>query len=146
MQIRRASLVHAAVGRTTRRKNSDCPPKGGYGRLEAPFTASRSAICNSTGGEPGRVAWPTAVNRNYGYPYIDNNNAGSLKGALEALDATMKLAGPDTKLIPGHGTIINQTDLIPYRDMIVAMQGKVQQTIAQQDPAGSASREGDGPL
>jgi hypothetical protein len=50
---------------------------------------------------------------------------------LEALDATMKLAGPDTKLIPGHGTIINRTDLIPYRDMILAVQGKVQAMIAQ---------------
>src|SRR6266404_6800358 len=29
--------------------------------------------------------------RNYGYPFIDTNNGGSLKGALEALDATMKL-------------------------------------------------------
>src|SRR5882672_1134735 len=69
--------------------------------------------------------------RNYGYPFIDTNNGGSLKGALEALDATMKLAGPDTKLIPGHGTIINRTDLIPYRDMILAVQAKVQQMIAQ---------------
>jgi len=47
-----------------------------------------------------------------------------LKGALEALDATMKLAGPETKLIPG-------TDLVPYRDMILAVQTKVQQMIAQ---------------
>jgi glyoxylase-like metal-dependent hydrolase (beta-lactamase superfamily II) len=69
--------------------------------------------------------------RNYGYPYIDTNNGGSLKGALEALDATMELAGQDTKLIPGHGTIINRTDLIPYRDMILAVQAKVQQMIAQ---------------
>ena len=69
--------------------------------------------------------------RNYGYPYIDINNGGSLKGALEALDATMELAGPDTKLIPGHGTIIHRTDLIPYRDMILAVQAKVQQMIAQ---------------
>jgi len=69
--------------------------------------------------------------RNYGYPYIDIANGGSLKGMLEALDATMKLAGPDTKLIPGHGTIINRTDLIPYRDMILAVQGKVQAMIAQ---------------
>ena len=43
----------------------------------------------------------------------------------------MKLAGPDTKLIPGHGTIINRTDLIPYRDMILAVRAKVQQMIAQ---------------
>jgi cyclase len=69
--------------------------------------------------------------RNYGYPYIDTNNGGSLKGALEALEATMKLAGPDTKLIPGHGTIINRTDLVPYRDMILAVQAKVQQMIMQ---------------
>ena len=69
--------------------------------------------------------------RNYGYPYINTNNGGSLKGALEALDTTMELAGPDTKLIPGHGTIIHRTDLIPYRDMILAVQAKVQQMIAQ---------------
>jgi len=69
--------------------------------------------------------------RNYGYPFIDTNNGGSLKGALEALDATMKLAGPNTRLVPGHGTIIHRSDIVPYRDMIVAVQTKVQQLIAQ---------------
>jgi len=69
--------------------------------------------------------------RNYGYPYIDTNNGGTLKGALEALDSTMKLAGPDTNLIPGHGTIIHRADLAPYRDMILDVQAKVQQMIAQ---------------
>ena len=69
--------------------------------------------------------------RNYGYPYIDTANGGSLKGALEALDALYKLAGPDTKLVPGHGTLINRTDLLPYRDMMLAIQAKVQQMITQ---------------
>jgi cyclase len=69
--------------------------------------------------------------RNFGYPFIDINNGGSLKGMLEALDFTMKAAGPDTRLVPGHGTIIKRADLIPYRDMIFAVQGKVQQLIAQ---------------
>jgi cyclase len=69
--------------------------------------------------------------RNYGYPFIDTNNGGTLKGALEALDATMKLAGPNTRLIPGHGTIINRTDIVPYRDMILGVQAKVQQLIDQ---------------
>ena len=69
--------------------------------------------------------------RNYGYPYIDTNNGGSLKGALEALNATLEIAGPDTKLIPGHGTIINRKDLIPYRDMVLAVEVRVQQMIAQ---------------
>jgi cyclase len=67
--------------------------------------------------------------RNYGYPYIDTINGGTLKGALEALDSLYNLAGPDTKLVPGHGTIINRTDLLPYRDMILAVQTKVQQMI-----------------
>jgi cyclase len=67
--------------------------------------------------------------RNYGYPFIDTNNGGTLKGALEALDVTMKLAGPNTKLVPGHGTNINRADIIPYRDMILGVQAKVQQMI-----------------
>src|SRR6202162_5386697 len=69
--------------------------------------------------------------RNYGYPFIDTNNGGTLKGALEALDATMKLAGPNTRLIPGHGTIINRMDIVPYRDMILGVQAKVQQMIGE---------------
>jgi cyclase len=68
--------------------------------------------------------------RNFGYPFIDINNGGALKGMLEALDATMKVARPDTKLVPGHGTIIKRAGLIPYRDMIFAIQGKVQEMIA----------------
>jgi glyoxylase-like metal-dependent hydrolase (beta-lactamase superfamily II) len=67
--------------------------------------------------------------RNYGYPFIDTNNGGTLKGALEALDVTMKLAGPKTRLVPGHGTNINRVDIIPYRDMILGVQTKVQQMI-----------------
>jgi glyoxylase-like metal-dependent hydrolase (beta-lactamase superfamily II) len=69
--------------------------------------------------------------RNFGYPFIDINNGGSLKGMLEALDATMKVARADTRLVPGHGTIIKRADLIPYRDMIFEIQEKVQQMIAQ---------------
>lgn len=69
--------------------------------------------------------------RNFGYPFIDVANGGSLKGALEALEQTMKIAGPNTRLIPGHGTFVNRTDLIPYRDMILAVQAKVQELITQ---------------
>ena len=69
--------------------------------------------------------------RNFGYPFIDVNNGGSLKGALEGLELTMKLAGATTKLIPGHGTYINRTDIIPYREMMLDVQNKVQQLIAQ---------------
>jgi cyclase len=69
--------------------------------------------------------------RNYGYPYIDVNNGGSLTGMIEGLDATMKSADASTTLVPGHGTLIKRDDIIPYRDMIRAVQDKVQQLIAQ---------------
>ena len=69
--------------------------------------------------------------RNFGYPFIDTSNGGSLKGALEGLELTMKAAGTNTRLIPGHGTYINKTDIIPYRDMILGVQSRVQQLIAQ---------------
>jgi glyoxylase-like metal-dependent hydrolase (beta-lactamase superfamily II) len=69
--------------------------------------------------------------RNYGYPYIDIANGGSLKGMLEVLDVMLKLAGTDTKLVPGHGTIIHRGELIPYRDMILAVRAKVEAMLAQ---------------
>src|SRR5437762_11521111 len=69
--------------------------------------------------------------RNFGYPFIDTNNGGSLKGALEGLELTMKMAGPNTRLIPGHGTYINRTDIVPYRDMMLDVQRRVLQLVAQ---------------
>jgi glyoxylase-like metal-dependent hydrolase (beta-lactamase superfamily II) len=75
--------------------------------------------------------------RNFGYPFIDLNNGGSLKGMLEALDATYKMAAPDTRLIPGHGTTITRADLIPYRDMVEGVATSVRELIAQ----GKSERE-----
>src|SRR2546423_8766005 len=69
--------------------------------------------------------------RNFGYPFIDTNNGGSLKGALEGLELTMKIAGPKTRLVPGHGTYITRTDIVPYPDMMPDVPQKVQQLIWQ---------------
>jgi cyclase len=69
--------------------------------------------------------------RNFGYPFIDTNNGGSLQGALDGLELTMKIAGPNTRLIPGHGTYINRTDIIPYRDMMLGVRTRVQQLITE---------------
>jgi glyoxylase-like metal-dependent hydrolase (beta-lactamase superfamily II) len=69
--------------------------------------------------------------RNYGYPFIDRANGGTLNGMLEGCDQLMKEAGPDTTLIPGHGTWIKRTDLVPYAEMIRSVRDKVKQLIAQ---------------
>ena len=69
--------------------------------------------------------------RNYGFPFIDIANGGSLKGMIAGLEETMKLAGPDTVLVPGHGTLIKRSDMVPYRDMIIAVRDKMQPLISQ---------------
>ena len=69
--------------------------------------------------------------RNFGYPYIDTLNGGSLKGLHRCARSDDEAREADTKLIPGHGTIINRTDIAPYRDMIAAVQEKVRAMVAQ---------------
>jgi glyoxylase-like metal-dependent hydrolase (beta-lactamase superfamily II) len=69
--------------------------------------------------------------RNYGYPFIDINNGGSLKGMIEGCDATYKSADANTVIVPGHGTLIKRDAMIPYRDMIVDIAGKVKALVAQ---------------
>jgi cyclase len=67
--------------------------------------------------------------RNYGYPFADAAHGGSFSGILEALDALLKLAGPHTKLVPGHGSIIDRAAIPAYRDMILGVRKSVQQMI-----------------
>ncbi len=69
--------------------------------------------------------------RNFGYPFADQRNGGSIQGMLDAVDLFAKLAGPDTTLIPGHGTLIKKNDLLPYRAMLVDVMAKVKAMRAQ---------------
>src|SRR5580698_5265834 len=64
--------------------------------------------------------------RNFGYPFADQANGGSIQGMIEAVDLIQKLAGPDTTLVPGHGTLVKRNDLMAYRAMLVDILGKVQ--------------------
>jgi cyclase len=44
---------------------------------------------------------------------------------LEAVDLLQELAGPNTTLIPGHGTLVKKSDLLTYRAMLVDILAKV---------------------
>jgi len=63
--------------------------------------------------------------RNFGYPFAAQTSGGSIKGMIEAIDLFQTMAGPDTWLIPGHGTLIHREDLLPYRAMLVDILAKV---------------------
>ena len=69
--------------------------------------------------------------RNYGYPFVDTLHGGSTTGILQAVDLVTSLAGPNTKLVPGHGSIVTVADLPAYRDMVVAVQTNIQQMVDQ---------------
>jgi glyoxylase-like metal-dependent hydrolase (beta-lactamase superfamily II) len=70
------------------------------------------------------------VFRSVGYPNIDRANGGTLKGMLESMDRFIALAGPATKVAPGHGGIADRAALIAHRDMIVTVRDRVAKAIA----------------
>jgi cyclase len=63
--------------------------------------------------------------RNFGYPFADQANGGSVRGMLDAIDLIEKMAGSDTTLVPGHGTLVRKKDLLAYRAMLVDILAKV---------------------
>ena len=63
--------------------------------------------------------------RNFGYPFADQANGGSIRGMLEAVDLIEKLADAKTTLVPGHGTLVKKQELLAYRAMLVDMLAKV---------------------
>jgi cyclase len=64
--------------------------------------------------------------RNFGYPFADQANGGTIRGMIEAVDLIEKVAGTDTVLVPGHGTLVTKKDLLPYRAMLIDILAKVQ--------------------
>ncbi|MGZ3252783.1 MAG: MBL fold metallo-hydrolase [Burkholderiaceae bacterium] len=69
--------------------------------------------------------------RTVGYPVVDINNGGTLAGILDALGATIGRAGPNTRIIPGHGPITDRNGLIAQRDLILAVRKNVADLVAQ---------------
>ena len=64
------------------------------------------------------------------YPIIDVFNGGSLAGTIAATEAAIELAGPNTKVIPGHGAGFTDRDgLIEVLDMIVDIRDTIQEMI-----------------
>jgi glyoxylase-like metal-dependent hydrolase (beta-lactamase superfamily II) len=69
--------------------------------------------------------------RSIQYPNIDRANGGSLKGMLDGLAFLIGQAGPNTKIVPGHGPIVDRNAVEAHRDMIIAIRDKVAPLVAQ---------------
>ena len=71
------------------------------------------------------------VFRTTGYPYIDLANGGTLDGTLDALGVAIGMAGPNTRIIPGHGGVSTREDVRDFRDMILDVKSRVAALVAQ---------------
>jgi glyoxylase-like metal-dependent hydrolase (beta-lactamase superfamily II) len=69
------------------------------------------------------------------YPRIDLAAGGSINGVLEGLNRLLALAisGEKTEggtmIVPGHGRISDEADLVEYRDMVTIIRDRVQDLI-----------------
>jgi cyclase len=69
--------------------------------------------------------------RSLGYPNIDRANGGTAKGMLDGFNAILQLAGPNTKIVPGHGDVVDKAAVTAHRDMMMAVRDRVEGFIKQ---------------
>jgi cyclase len=69
------------------------------------------------------------------YPVIDLQKGGSVQGLVNALNRILQITVPlkyqegGTYVIPGHGRICDEADVVEYRDMVTIIRDRVQDLI-----------------
>jgi glyoxylase-like metal-dependent hydrolase (beta-lactamase superfamily II) len=69
------------------------------------------------------------------YPIIDLERGGSVQGLIDALNHIIELAVPakyqegGTYIIPGHGRLCEEADVVEYRDMVTIIRDRVEDLI-----------------
>ncbi len=67
-----------------------------------------------------------------GYPYFDVQAGGTINGVIDALNRIIHIAIPKheqeggTYIIPGHGRLCDEHDIVEYRDMVTIIRDRVQ--------------------
>ncbi len=51
------------------------------------------------------------------YPFVDTGSGGTQAGFIAAIEKALSIAGPNTKVIPGHGELATKADLQAALDM-----------------------------
>ena len=63
--------------------------------------------------------------RSLGYPNIDRANGGTMTGMLAGLNKIIELSGPNTRILPGHGTIVDRNAVAAHRDILTGVRDKI---------------------
>ena len=70
------------------------------------------------------------------YPIFDTSRGGSINGVIAALNRIIKLAVPGdtaeggTMIVPGHGRLSDEIDVVEYRNMLTIVRDRIQALIA----------------
>ena len=72
------------------------------------------------------------VFRTTSYPIVDVYNGGTVAGTIEALETAIAMAGPGTRVIPGHGLqVVGRDALVEFLDMTVDIRDQVRAMISE---------------
>ena len=72
------------------------------------------------------------VFRTTSYPIVDVYNGGTVAGTIEALETAIAMAGPGTRVIPGHGLqVVGRDALVEFLDMTVDIRDQVRALISE---------------
>ena len=71
------------------------------------------------------------VFRTVGFPGVDGANGGTVKGTIDALQMIVDMAGPNTKIIPGHGVVVSKAEVAAFRANTIEAQQRVSALIKQ---------------
>ena len=68
---------------------------------------------------------------NQGFPFIDIDNGGSLNGIVDAANNLLEITVPADKqeggtyVVPGHGRLADEADVVEYRDMLTIIRDRL---------------------
>lgn len=71
------------------------------------------------------------VFRSVGFPAAAVTNGGTVLGTLDALNILVSLAGPNTKVVPGHGPVVDKAALVAHRDMLVTVRDRIAKALRE---------------
>jgi glyoxylase-like metal-dependent hydrolase (beta-lactamase superfamily II) len=71
------------------------------------------------------------VYRTTGYPGVDGANGGTVQGTIDALQMLVDMAGPNTKILPGHGVVSTRDAVAAFRTNTIEAQRRVTDLIKQ---------------
>jgi glyoxylase-like metal-dependent hydrolase (beta-lactamase superfamily II) len=63
--------------------------------------------------------------RSLGYPNIDRANGGTMSGMIAGLNKIIELSGPSTKILPGHGAVVDKNAVAAHRDILTGVRDKI---------------------